>query len=107
MLFAFGVFKDVSAANILYVCLISADGRRVVSMDVHVWQFFFLDFCKTHAFYSLTIHTQKKNKQSHIGTYNTQQMHLFVQNWRIMDKEKKKLKKLYPTLRQIRFSMFP
>ena len=29
--------------------------------------------------------TEKKNKQKHTGTHNTQQMHLFVQNWRIMD----------------------
>ena len=29
---------------------------------------------------------------SFTGTYNTQQMHLFAQNWRIMDVEKKNFK---------------
>ena len=34
-------------------------------------------------FYFLTIHTQK---QTHTGTYNTQQTHLSVKNWTIVDK---------------------
>ena len=35
-------------------------------------------------FYFLTTKTKGK-KQAHTGKYNTQQMHLFVQYWRILD----------------------
>ena len=36
-------------------------------------------------FYFLTTHTKETNKQTHTGTYNTQQMHLFVHYWMIMN----------------------
>ena len=45
-------------------------------------------------FLFLTTHTKEKqtNKQTHTGTYNTQQMHIFVQYWRIIDIDTKILK---------------
>ena len=61
-------------------------------------QTFFFNFCKTHVFFISQQHAQKKNKQTHTGTYNTQ--HLSVQIWKIIDLDTKEIK--YYTLPFVR-----
>ena len=56
---------------------------------MNCFTFFLLNFCKTHVFLFVFNNTQTKEKKTHTGKYNTQQMRCFEQNWRIVDLETK------------------